>query len=100
MPERLVLQKLLNSALATAIVETGDDQVGGFVTDAVTVADLRTPQQLLAAYGVEGAPQFVDVVRFEQPRLASLRPPSDAPRRGPRSRTASFAATLSHESGP
>ncbi|KMO70073.1 hypothetical protein EV589_0746 [Mycobacterium sp. BK558] len=83
MPERLVLQKLLNSALATAIVETGDDQVGGFVTDAVTVADLRTPQQLLAAYGVEGAPQFVDVVRFEQPRLASLRPPSDAPRPWP-----------------
>ncbi|MHA0289570.1 hypothetical protein ACXYX3_24400 [Mycobacterium sp. C3-094] len=83
MPDRLILQKLLNSALATAIVETGDDQVGGLVTDAAAVADLATPQQLLAAYGVDGAPQFVDVVRFEQPRLASLRPPDDAPRPWP-----------------
>ena len=83
MPDRLILQKLLNSALSTAIVDTGDDQVGGYVSDAAAAANLQTPQQLLAAYGVEGAPQFVDVVRFEQPRLASLRQPDDAPRPWP-----------------
>ncbi len=83
MPDRLILQKLLDSALAAAIVETGDDQVGGYVADAMAVANLRTPQQLLAAYGVEGAPQFVDVVRFEQPRLASLQPPDGASRPWP-----------------
>lgn len=83
MPDRLILQKLLNSALSTAIVETGDDQVGGYVADAAALATVPTPQQLLASYGVDGAPQFVDVVRFEQPRLASLRPPDDAPRPWP-----------------
>lgn len=83
MPDRLILQKLLNSALATAIVDTGDDQVGGYVSDAAAAANLRTPQQLLASYGVEGAPQFVDVVRFEQPRLARLQPHDEAPRPWP-----------------
>ncbi|TDL03768.1 hypothetical protein EUA04_24270 [Mycolicibacterium obuense] len=83
MPNRFILQKLLNSTLATAIVDTGDDQVGGYVADAAAAVNLRTPQQLLAAYGVEGAPQFVDVVRFEQPRLATLSQPSEAPRPWP-----------------
>ena len=34
MPDLLILQKLLNSALATAIVDTGDDQAGGYLADA------------------------------------------------------------------
>ena len=83
MPDRLVLQKLLTASLATAIVETCDEQVGGYVADATAAVGLRTPEQLLAAYGVEAAPPFVDVVRFEQPRLATLRAPHDAPRPWP-----------------
>lgn len=80
MPERLVLQKLLTAPVATAIVENGADQVGGFVTSASAVVGLRTPAELLAAYGVEGSPQFVDVVRFEQPRLATFSELGDADR--------------------
>jgi hypothetical protein len=81
--ERLVLQKLLASPISAAIVEMGEDQAGGFVTDAGVVVSLRTPQELLAAYGVDDAPQFVDVVRFEQPRLARLGAPNDAERPWP-----------------
>jgi hypothetical protein len=80
MSEPLVLQKLLAGPAAAAIVDTGADQVGGFVTAASAVVGLNTPAQLLAAYGVDAAPQFVDVVRFEQPRLALLSGPSDAER--------------------
>lgn len=80
MPERLVLQKLLTAPIAAAIVETGSDQVGGFVTAASAVAGLRTPADLLAAYGVDAIPPFVDVVRFEQPRLAGFSVPSGAER--------------------
>ncbi|KUI39785.1 hypothetical protein [Mycobacterium sp. GA-2829] len=80
MPEPIVLQKLLNSNTATAIVENGHDQVGGYVTMASEVAGLRTPADLLGAYGVTGAPEFVDVVRFSQPRLATFSAPSGGER--------------------
>lgn len=83
MPNRFVLQKLLNSFAANAIVETGADQVGGFVTGAEAVISLKTPAELLAAYGVDGAPKFVDVVRFEQPRLATFSTPTEAERPWP-----------------
>ena len=80
MSEPFVLQKLLAAPVAAAIVETGSDQVGGLVTAASEVASLRTPAQLLAAYGVEATPEFADVVRFEQPRLTVLTPPENADR--------------------
>lgn len=80
MPEYLVLQKLLTAPAAAAIVETGSDQVGGHVTVASAVTGLRTPAELLAAYGVNATPQFADVVRFEQPRLVAFTPPGDAER--------------------
>lgn len=80
MSEPFVLQKLLAAPVAAAIVETGSDQVGGLVTAASEVAGLRTPAQLLAAYGVEAAPEFADVVRFEQPRLTVLTPPENGDR--------------------
>jgi hypothetical protein len=79
-PESLVLQKLLPASVAAAIVESGYDQVGGYVAAASEVAGLRTPAALLAAYGVDAAAEFADVVRFEQPRLAVLTAPSDAAR--------------------
>lgn len=79
-PEPFVLQKLLTASVAAAIVETGSDQVGGLVSAAAEVAGLRTPAELLAAYGVEAAPEFADVVRFEQPRLTVLAPPDSAER--------------------
>ncbi|MFC7672719.1 hypothetical protein ACFQWH_06540 [Mycolicibacterium sp. GCM10028919] len=72
MPEPVVLQKLLTGSVAAAIVEAGSDHVGYYVTLASEVASLRTPTQLLAAYGVDGAPEFAGVVRFEQPRLATV----------------------------
>lgn len=80
MPERLVFQKLLAGHIATAIVENGYDQVGGFVASASAVAGLRTPAELLAAYGVEASPDFVDVVRFEQPRMSTVSEPGDMQR--------------------
>lgn len=83
MSDRLTLQKLLTSQLAAAIVEAGAEQVGGYVAAAAGTASLRTPQQLLAAYGVNETPQFVDVVRLEQPRLASLTTPNTASRPWP-----------------
>lgn len=76
MPESLLLQKLLTAPVAAAIVETGSDQVGGYVAAASEVAALRTPADLLAAYGVEASPEFADVVRFGQPRLATFSAPS------------------------
>ncbi|MEH3130775.1 MAG: hypothetical protein PGN27_12550 [Mycolicibacterium neoaurum] len=83
MNEPLVLQKLLNAPQATAIVQNGEDQVGGYVVAASAVVGLRTPAETLAAYGVDGAPEFVDVVRFGQPRLTSFSPPSKAERPWP-----------------
>lgn len=80
MPERPVLQKLLTAPIAAAIVEAGSDQVGGYITAASAVAGLRTPADLLAAYGVDATPEFVDVVRFEPPRLAQFSRPSDVER--------------------
>jgi hypothetical protein len=47
--EPMVLQKLLAAPIAAAIVETGYDQVGGFVASASEAATLRTPAALLAA---------------------------------------------------
>lgn len=83
MPEQLVLQKLLAASVSSAIVDYGLDQVGGFVTDASAVVGLRTPAELLAAYGIDTAPDFADVVRFEQPRLATFTTPGDAARPWP-----------------
>jgi hypothetical protein len=79
-PERLVLQKLLTAPLATAIVETGSDQVGSYVTEASAAVGLMTPGDLLAAYGVDASPQYVDVVRFEPPPLAKFSRPSGVER--------------------
>lgn len=77
MPEPLVLQKLLTGAIASAIVGDGLEQIGGYVTSAAEVARL-SPAELLAAYGIDGNPEFVDVVRFHPPRLATFStPPSD-----------------------
>ncbi|HEX6150579.1 hypothetical protein [Nocardioides sp.] len=73
---RTVLQKLLTSDLGSAIVEEGYDQVGGYVVDAGAAAGLRTPDALLAAHGFEAGGEYVDVVRFELPPLASLRRPT------------------------
>ena len=36
---------------------------------------LDTPDRLLSAYGFEGGQEFVDVVRFELPRLPTLTHP-------------------------
>jgi hypothetical protein len=81
--QRPVLQKLLTHGLGTAIVDEGYDHVGGVVVLASDAAALRTPDQLLRAYGFEGGQEFVDVVRFELPPLASLTNPAapDADRR-------------------
>jgi hypothetical protein len=78
--ERFVLQKLLAAPISHAIVESGLDQIGGYVTEASAVVGLRTPADLLAAYGVDGAPEFADVVRFEQPRIAAFTKPSNSDR--------------------
>lgn len=75
MPESLVLQKLLTGAVASAIVEDGLDQVEGYVTSAAEAARL-SPGELLAAYGIDANPEFVDVVRFHPPRLATFSTPS------------------------
>lgn len=80
---RLVLQKLLAAPMSHAIVESGLDQVGGMVAEASRALGLMTPAELLAAYGVDAAPEFVDVVRFEQPRAATLTRPSQAKRPWP-----------------
>lgn len=80
MAERLFLQKLLASPVSNAIVESGLDQIGGYVTEASAVVGLRTPAELLAAYSIDAAPEFADVVRFEQPRLATFTKPSDSDR--------------------
>jgi hypothetical protein len=75
-PDRLVLQKLLTADLGRAIVDDGYDQVGGIVVSAADAAPLDTPDRLLHAYGfdVTGL-EFVDVVRFTLPALASLTNP-------------------------
>ena len=80
MAKYFVLQKLLATPVASAIVDNGLDQVGGYVTEASAVAGLRTPAELLAEYGIDAAPDFADVVRFEQPRLATFTKPSDSER--------------------
>lgn len=78
MPERFVLQKLLAAPVSHSIVESGLDQTGGYVTEASAVVGLRTPADLLTAYGVDAAPDFADVVRFEPPRLATFTKPTDS----------------------
>lgn len=80
---RTVLQKLLTSDLGSAIVDDGYDQVGGIVVEAAPAAALRTPAELLAAYGFEAGGEYVDVVRFELPPLASLRRPGQDDRPWP-----------------
>lgn len=72
---RPVLQKLLTHGLGTAIVDNGYDEVGGIVVLAPDAASLDTPDRLLSAYGFEGGQEFVDVVRFELPPLATLANP-------------------------
>ncbi|MGV0807518.1 hypothetical protein [Mycolicibacterium setense] len=83
MREPFVLQKLLTAPAAAAIVQAGSDQVGGQVSAAAAVVALRTPAELLAAHGVDADPQFVDVVRFEQPRLATFSAPGNGIRPWP-----------------
>lgn len=83
MAELLVLQKLLAAPISSAIVESGLDQVGGIVADASRALGLMTPAELLAAYGIDAAPEFADVVRFSQPRMATFTRPSDAERPWP-----------------
>lgn len=83
MSELLVLQKLLNATQASSIVQGGADQVGGYVSAASAVASLRTPAEVLAAHGIDAAPEFVDVVRFEQPRLTAFSAPTTAERPWP-----------------
>lgn len=78
MAERVVLQKLLHTEMAKAIVDDGYDQVGGYVVDAAAAAELRTPEAILHAYGYDQAPEFLDVVRFEVPPLAKLSKPEDS----------------------
>jgi hypothetical protein len=73
----VVLQKLLTGALASALVDDGYEQVGGFVISAGDAADLTTPEALLHAYGFDQAPQYVDVVRFPMPALATATRPAD-----------------------
>jgi hypothetical protein len=73
---RPVLQKLLTHGLGTAIVEDGYDQVGGVVVLAAEAATLDTPDRLLSAYGYDGGQEYVDVVRFELPPLATLTDPA------------------------
>lgn len=73
---RPVLQKLLTHGLGTAIVEEGYDQVGGVVVLAGDARPLDTPAKLLRAYGFDGEPEFVDVVRFELPPVATLGNPA------------------------
>ncbi|NYE36592.1 hypothetical protein F4692_001725 [Nocardioides cavernae] len=72
---RPVLQKLLTHGLGSAIVDRGYDHVGGIVVLAGDAAVLDTPDKLLGAYGFEGGQEFVDVVRFELPPLATLANP-------------------------
>lgn len=73
---RPVLQKLLTHGLGSAIVDDGYDQVGGIVVLAADAVALDTPDRLLSAYGFEGGQEFVDVVRFELPPLATLSNPA------------------------
>ncbi len=73
--QRPVLQKLLTHGLGTAIVDDGYDQVGGIVVLAADAAALDTPDRLLSAYGFDGGQEYVDVVRFELPPLATLANP-------------------------
>lgn len=73
---RPVLQKLLTHGLGSAIVDDGYDQVGGIVVLAGDAVPLDTPDKLLGAYGFDVTGQeFVDVVRFELPPLATLANP-------------------------
>src|SRR5829696_8195906 len=76
MPERPVLQKLLTHGLGSEIVDDGYDQVGGVVVLAADAALLDTPERLLSAYGFDGGREYVDVVRFELPPLATLANPA------------------------
>lgn len=75
-PQRPVLQKLLTHGLGTAIVDDGYDHVGGVVVLAGDASALDTPDKLLGAHGFEGGQEFVDVVRFELPPLATLDNPA------------------------
>lgn len=81
MAERLVLQKLLSTRVAEAIVVRGVHEVGGLVTSAAAVAGLRSPGDLLAAHGVDVEQEFADVVRFATPPLAETARPSTAEER-------------------
>lgn len=74
---RPVLQKLLTHGLGSAIVADGYDHVGGVVVLAGDAVTLDTPDKLLRAHGYESAEQdYVDVVRFELPPLATLGNPA------------------------
>lgn len=78
--DRIVLQKLLTGGMAGALVQEGLDEVVGAVIGAADASSLRTPAEILAAYGFDEQastePEFVDVVRFAQPVLGRLSVPS------------------------
>ena len=59
MPEQIVLQKLLNASLASAIVQNGAD-VGGYVALTSAVAGLRTPAKCweLSVWRVHRSPSM------------------------------------------
>lgn len=67
-----MLQQLVAASVSNAIGESGLDQIGGYFTEASAVVGLRTPANLLAAFGVDADPNFADVVRFEQPPLTTF----------------------------
>lgn len=77
---RIVLQKLLTGGMAGAVVQDGLDEVAGTVVGAADASSLRTPAEILAAYGFDEQastePEFIDVVRFAQPVLGRLSVPS------------------------
>lgn len=77
-----VLQKVLTPTVAQALTSQGSADVGGLVTVAAESAALTSPQEIVAAHGLEswGAgedPEFVDVLRFEMTPLTVLSRPSE-----------------------
>ena len=76
MADRVVLQKLLTVDLSEGILGRGCDWVGGFVIDASGTGMLGSGE-LLAAYGFDDDPPYVDVVRFPVPVCASLKTTQD-----------------------
>ena len=78
---RTILQKLLSADWSKTVLAISYNQVGGLVVEAGYVVDLSTPAALLEAYGVDDRPDWVDVIRFEQPVCSQLRAPDPTPDR-------------------